>query len=232
MTLAEFSIRRPVTILMVCLIAILLGTIAFVQIPVDLMPEIEYPIISVNTGYEGVAPEEMETLIARPLEQALSSAPNAEEITSSSSEGRASVRVRFVYGTDLDVAAADLRARIDARRTSLPDDADPPTLFKFDVSQFPIMFITVAAEDMDSKQLRHFVEKSVQYRIERLPGVAQARVSGGLRREIHVDLDLDKLRALDLSVSPSRPDAAERKPQSSGGAGPRRPLRGVVAHGG
>ena len=79
MTLAEFSIRRPVTILMVCLIAILLGTIAFVQIPVDLMPEIEYPIISVNTGYEGVAPEEMETLIARPLEQALSSAPNAEE---------------------------------------------------------------------------------------------------------------------------------------------------------
>ena len=117
MTLAEFSIRRPVTILMVCLVAILLGTIAFVQIPVDLMPEIEYPIISVNTGYEGVAPEEMETLIARPLEQALSSAPNAEEITSSSSEGRASVRVRFVYGTDLDVAAADLRARIDARRT-------------------------------------------------------------------------------------------------------------------
>ena len=70
MTLAEFSIRRPVTILMVCLVAILLGTIAFVQIPVDLMPEIEYPIISVNTGYEGVAPEEMETLIARPLEQA------------------------------------------------------------------------------------------------------------------------------------------------------------------
>ena len=201
MNLAEFSIRRPVTILMVCLVAILLGTIAFVQIPVDLMPEIEYPIISVNTGYEGVAPEEMETLIARPLEQALSSAPNAEEITSSSSEGRASVRVRFVYGTDLDVAAADLRARIDARRTTLPDDADPPTLFKFDVSQFPIMFITVAAEGMDSKQLRHFVEKSIQYRIERLPGVAQARVSGGLRREIHVDLDLDKLRALDLSVS-------------------------------
>ena len=201
MNLAEFSIRRPVTILMVCLVAILLGTIAFVQIPVDLMPEIEYPIISVNTSYEGVAPEEMETLIARPLEQALSSAPNAEEITSSSSEGRASVRVRFVYGTDLDVAAADLRARIDARRTSLPDDADPPTLFKFDVSQFPIMFITVAAEDMDSKQLRHFVEKSVQYRMERLPGVAQARVSGGLRREIHVDLDLNKLRALDLSVA-------------------------------
>ncbi len=201
MNLAEFSIRRPVTILMICLVAILLGTIAFVQIPVDLMPEIEYPIISVNTGYEGVAPEEMETLIARPLEQALSSAPNAEEITSSSSEGRASVRVRFVYGTDLDVAAADLRARIDARRTTLPDDADPPTLFKFDVSQFPIMFITVAAEGMDSKQLRHFVEKSIQYRIERLPGVAQARVSGGLRREIHVDLDLDKLRALDLSVA-------------------------------
>ena len=125
MNLPEFSIHRPVTVLMACLIAMLLGTIALIQIPVDLMPETEYPTISVTTRYEGVAPEEMETLISRPLEQALASAPGAEEITSSSTEGNSSVRVRFIYGTNLDEAANELRARIDRRRNSLPDDIDP-----------------------------------------------------------------------------------------------------------
>ena len=184
-----------------CLIAMLLGGIAFVRIPVDLMPETEYPTISINVSYEGVAPEEMETLVARPLEQVLAAAPGVEEITSSSSEGRVSVRCRFAYGTDMDEAANDLRTRIDRRRTSLPDDIDPPTLYKFDVSQYPVMYLTVAAADMDAKELRHFTEKYIQFRIERVNGIAQARVSGGLRRQIHVNLVLEKLRALRLSVS-------------------------------
>ncbi len=201
MNLPEFSIHRPVTILMACLIAVLLGAIAFVQIPVDLMPEMEYPTISVTTRYEGVAPEEMETLVSRPLEQALASAPGVEEITSVSSEGNSRVRVRFVYGSDLDEAANELRSRIDRRRASLPEDIDPPVMYKFDVSQFPIMFLSIRSDEMDAKQLRHFAEKNLQYRFERLPGVAQARVFGGLRRQIHVYLDLKKLRALNLSVA-------------------------------
>jgi HAE1 family hydrophobic/amphiphilic exporter-1 len=201
MSLPEFSIQRPVTILMACLIAMLLGTIAFIQIPVDLMPETEYPTISVTTRYEGVAPEEMETLIARPLEQSLASAPGAEEITSRSSEGTASVRVRFVYGTNLDEAANELRERIDRRRNLLPDDIESPVMYKFDVSQFPIMFLSVSSKDMGPKELRHYAEKNLQYRLERTPGVAQARVSGGLRRQIHVYLDLKKIRALNLSVA-------------------------------
>ena len=200
MNLPEFSIRRPVTVLMGALIAMLLGGIALKRIPVDLMPETEYPTISINVSYEGVAPEEMETLVARPLEQVLAAAPGVEEITSSSSEGRASVRCRFAYGTDMDEAANDLRTRIDRRRTTLPDDIDPPTLYKYDVSQYPVMYLTVAAADMDPKELRHFTEKYIQFRIERVNGVAQARVSGGLRRQIHVNLALDKLRALKLSV--------------------------------
>ena len=188
MSLPEFSIHRPVTVLMACMVAILLGAIAFWQIPVDLMPETEFPTLSVNVTYEGVAPEEMETLVVRPLEQSLASAPLLEEITSSASEGQASVRLRYAYGTDLDEAANDLRARIDRRRNALPDDIDPPTLYKFDISQFPIMFLTVASDQMDPKELRHFAEKSIQYRMERVPGVAQVRVSGGLRRQIHVNL--------------------------------------------
>ncbi|MEZ5394308.1 MAG: efflux RND transporter permease subunit [Bryobacterales bacterium] len=81
MSLPEFSIHRPVTVIMACLMAVLLGGIAFVEIPVDLMPETEYPTLSVNVGYPGVAPQEMETLVARPLEQALAATPGVEEIT-------------------------------------------------------------------------------------------------------------------------------------------------------
>lgn len=201
MSLPEFSVNRPVTTLMACLILILLGGIAFVRLPVDLMPELVYPTISVRAEYPGVAPEEMETLVARPLEEAFASAPGVEEITSNSSEGITQVRVGFEYGVDIDEAANELRIRLDRRRGTLPQDMEPPVMFKFDVSQRPIMFLTVAAKDMNPKTLRYFVEKQIQYRLERVPGVAQFTVRGGLRREIHVDLDLTKLRALDLSVN-------------------------------
>lgn len=201
MSLSEFSIHRPVTILMAVLILILLGGIAFVRLPVDLMPDIVYPTISVRAEYPGVAPEEMENLVARPLEDAFSSAPGVEEITSTSTEGSSSIRVSFNYGTDLDEAANELRTRLDRRRSALPEDMDPPVMFKFDVSQFPIMFLTVSSQNLDAKALRHFVEKQLQYRLERVPGVAQVSVRGGLRREIHVDLNLEKLRALNLSVA-------------------------------
>jgi len=201
MNLPEFSIHRPVTVLMACSVAVLLGLIALVEIPVDLMPETEYPTLTVTAQYPGVAPEEMETLVARPIEEAVASTPGVENITSTANEGQASVRVRFGYGEDLDEAANELRARLDKNRNRLPEDLEPPTLLKYDSAQFPIMFITLRASDMDGKELRTFAEKSIQYRMERAPGVAQARISGGQRRQIHVDLELEQLRALNMSVA-------------------------------
>ncbi len=201
MSLPEFSIRRPVTILMACLVCMLLGAISFVEIPVDLMPEVDQPTLSINIDYPGVAPEEMETLVSRPLEQIVSSAPGVERVRSTSSEGRSSVRIEFIYGTDIDVAADEVRSRLDRGRRSLPDEIEPPFIVKFDVTQFPIMLLTVAAEDMGPKELRSFVERGLLYRLERVPGVGQVSINGGLRRQINVDLNLDKLRALDLSVA-------------------------------
>ncbi len=201
MSLPEFSIKRPVTVLMAVMVSLLLGFIAFSEIPVDLMPEVNFPTLSITTDYEGVGPEEIETLISRPLEQIVSAAPGVERVTSTSSEGRSSVRIEFVYGTDIEVAADEVRSRLDRGRRTLPDDIEPPTIFKFDVTQFPIMFLTVATDDMDPRQLRMFVEKNILYRFERIKGVGQVRIGGGLRREIHVDLNLEKLRALDLSVA-------------------------------
>ena len=201
MNLSTASIHRPVTVLMVCLVAILLGAVAFMNIPVDLMPEIVYPTISVRAEYEGVAPEEMETLVVRPLEEAFSAAPNVERISSSVYEGLCYVRVGFDYGVDIDEAANELRTRLDRRRRYLPEDMDPPSMYKYDSSQYPILYLTVSAGNMGPKELRHYVEKQLQHRLERVPGVAAFTVRGGLRREIHVSLELRKLRALDLSVS-------------------------------
>ena len=201
MNLPDFSIRRPVTVLMGCLIATLLGAVAFVEIPVDLMPDIVFPTLSISANYEGAAPEEIETLVTRPLEEAFAAAPGVEEVTSRSTEGRSFIRVRFSFDTNLDEAANELRTRLDRRRAFLPEDMDPPTIFKFDATQFPILYMAVSADDMDSRQLRHYTEKNLQYRMERVPGVAQFTVRGGLRRQIHVNLNLKKLRALDLSVA-------------------------------
>ncbi len=201
MNLPDFSVRRPVTVLMGCLMATLLGAVAFVEIPVDLMPDIVFPTLSISADYEGVAPEEIETLVTRPLEEAFAAAPGVEEVTSRSTEGRSFIRVRFSFDTNLDEAANELRTRLDRRRALLPEDMDSPTIFKFDATQFPILYMAVSADDMDSRQLRHYTEKNLQYRMERVPGVAQFTVRGGLRRQIHVNLDLKKLRALDLSVA-------------------------------
>lgn len=186
---------------MLCLVAILLGGVAFVNIPVDLMPEVVYPTISVRAEYEGVAPEEMETLVVRPLEEAFAAAPNVERISSSVYEGLCYVRVGFDYGVDIDEAANELRTRLDRRRRYLPEDMEAPSMYKYDSSQYPILYMTVSADNMDSKELRHYVEKQLQYRLERVPGIAAFTVRGGLRREIHVDLDLKKLRALELSIT-------------------------------
>ncbi len=199
MSLPRFAIRRPITVYMMCIVAILLGAISFFLLPVDLMPDIEFPSLTVATEYAGVAPEEMETLVTRPIERSVSSAPGVEEITATSSEGQSRVTVKFEWGTNLDEAANEIRTRIDRLRRTLPEDAEPPTLFKFDVSQFPILFMAVAGE-RDPRELRQFVEDQILYRLERVPGVAAADVRGGLRREIHVDLSLERMQGYDLSI--------------------------------
>ncbi|MGI8782542.1 MAG: efflux RND transporter permease subunit [Acidobacteriota bacterium] len=199
MQLADFSIRRPIATYVIMATTILLGIISFTRLPVDLMPDVSFPTLSVRTAYPGVGPEEIERLITEPIEKSLASAPGVEHVTSTSSEGSSQVRVAFEWGTDLDEAADEVRTRLDRVRGALPDESEPPFLFKFDVSQFPIMFLGISG-DMDPRRLRQVAEEEVQYRLERVPGVAATDIQGGFRREIHVRLSLDKVKALNLSL--------------------------------
>jgi HAE1 family hydrophobic/amphiphilic exporter-1 len=181
-------------------VMIILGVVSFVRLPVDLMPETQSPTISVRAEYPGVAPEEVENLLARPLESTLSAAPGIYRINSTSSEGSANIRIQFDYGVNLDEAANEIRTRLDRARGGLPEGVLPPTVFKFDTSQMPIMSLAVSG-NKGARELRALLEKDIQPRLERVPGVAAVDIRGGLRREIHVTLSTEKLRSYNLSVN-------------------------------
>jgi HAE1 family hydrophobic/amphiphilic exporter-1 len=199
MSIPRIAIHRPVTMFMLSGVIILIGALALMRLPVDLMPDISFPSITVRVGYPGVGPLEMEELVTRPLEQALSAVAGLERIESTSSEGSSRVTLNFVWGTDLNEAADDVRNRLDRVRGRFPEEAEAPIMFKFDANTFPIMGVGVEG-DFDRVRLREIAEHDLSQRLERVPGVASVTVDGGLRRQIHVLLSKEKIRALNLSA--------------------------------
>ncbi len=199
MSIPRIAIERPVTMFMLSAVIVLLGAISLFRLPVDLMPDVSYPSITVRVQYAGVGPAEMEELVVRPLEQSLAAVPGLEQINSSAQEGSANVRLNFAWGSDLNDAADEVRTRVDRVRGRMPEDADPPTILKFDSSAQPIMSIGVEG-DFDRVTLREIAENDLVPRFERVEGVASATVMGGLRRQIHIELSKEKITALDLSV--------------------------------
>ncbi len=200
MSVAQQAVRRPITTGMVFLIVILLGGIAFSRLPVDLMPEITYPTLTIRTNYPNVGPQEVEDLVTRPIEEAVAAIAGVETITSQSSEGSSSVRVAFTWGTDLESVTEEVRSRIDRIRGQLPEESDPPSVFKFDLAAFPILFLGISSPTLEPIVLREFTEERIERRLERVPGVASIDIRGGLRRQVQVNLDRERMLALGLSA--------------------------------
>ncbi len=199
MSIPRFAIHRPVSMFMLSAVIVLLGGISLARLPVDLMPDVTYPTITVRVSYGGVAPAEIEQLIVRPLEQTLAAVPGLDQINSTASEGSGQVRLSFAWGTDLNEAADEIRTRVDRVRGRLPEEADAPNISKFDASASPIMGIGIEG-DFDRVTLREMAETDIAPRLERVEGVAAVTVSGGLRRQIHIELSKEKIIALDLAV--------------------------------
>ena len=199
MSIPRLAIERPITMFMLSLVVMLIGGLSLVRLPVDLMPDVSFPSITVRVGYAGVGPLEMEELVTRPIEQALSAVAGLERLESTSSEGSARVTLNLAWGTDLNEAADDIRNRLDRVRGRLPEEAEAPVMFKFDASAAPIMGVGLEG-DYDRVRLREIAEHDLSQRLERVPGVAAVTVEGGLRRQIHVELSKEKIRALDLPV--------------------------------
>lgn len=199
MSIPRLAIERPITMFMLSAVVILIGGLSLARLPVDLMPDVSFPSITVRVGYSGVGPLEMEELVTRPIEQALSAVAGLERLESTSSEGSARVTLNLAWGTDLNEAADDIRNRLDRVRGRLPEEADAPIMFKFDASAAPIMGVGLEG-DYDRVRLREIAEHDLSQRLERVPGVAAVTTEGGLRRQIHVELSKEKIRALDLPV--------------------------------
>ena len=192
MSISERSVARPVTTMMVFLIVITLGSIGFRFIPIDLLPPIEYPQLSVVVTYSNVGPEEMELLVTEQVENALAGVANVEQVRSNSAEGRSWVSLSFSQGTNLDEASNDVRAALDRIRRSLPEDADPPRLWKFDPNDSPIVRM-FARSNRDLADLTRILEREISKDFEQIPGVGSIETRGGVYSEIQVDLLRDRL---------------------------------------
>lgn len=200
MALYDTSIRRPVATAMTFLVVIVIGAVSFYYLPVDLLPEIEYPRVTVSTSYPNVGPEEMEQIITDPVANAVSSVPNVERMTSSSEEGESRVRLEFAQGTDLNAATNDVRASLDRIRDDLPVEAEPPTIYKFDPNSQEIVSIAVESR-RDLSSLTRLMERNLSKQFEQIPGVGTISVQGGIYRQIRVNIDRDRLKAYDLSAA-------------------------------
>lgn len=195
--LIEFSTRRPVSIIIFAAAAVVFGLVAFSQLATDLLPDINYPSLTVQTTFEGTAPIEVESLITRPVENAVGVVNNVVRVISSSRTDVSEVTLEFSWGTNMDLAALDVRERLDVLQ--LPADADRPLLLRFDPSLDPILRLGLSGGS-DLVRLRLVAEEQVKRALERIEGVAAVVVSGGLEEEIQVALDDRRLANLGLSA--------------------------------
>ena len=198
MSFAAVSVKRPIATTMVYLIVIVLGMVSFRYLPVDLLPPIEFPRLSISVDYENVGPEEMELIITERIENAIAGVPNLEEVTSLSEEGEARVSLRFAQGTNLDEAANDVRAALDRVRDELPEEIEAPRIWKFDPNQFPIVIVG-ARSNRPLGELTRILEREMVRTFEQVPGVGAIDVWGGVRRAVNVDLNRERLIAYELT---------------------------------
>lgn len=216
MPITETSIKRPVATSMVFLIIITLGVIGFRFLPVDLLPPIEYPQLTVATEYPNVGPEEIEQIITEPIENALAGVPGVERVRSSSSEGRSRVTLEFAQSIDVDVASNDVRAALDRVRDNIPPEAEPPRIWKFDPNNFPIVIVG-ANSDMDLAKLTVVLEREVTKRFEQINGVGSIDIWGGINREVKIDIKRDRLIASGLSTAEVQQAIARENTNLPGG---------------
>jgi CzcA family heavy metal efflux pump len=199
--LPSLSIRRPVGTVMLTSVVVVLGFFFLGKLPLDLLPSITYPQIRANVNNRGVEPEVLEETIAKRLEASLATTENLTRIETDIAEGRVGINLHFAYGTDIDFALQDASKNLDRARSVIPQEADPPTIFKFDPSQQPIYDVAFSSARRDLVSLRDWVDYRLRPQLLTIDGVASVDVSGGLAREIQVTIDQERLRSYGLTVS-------------------------------
>jgi len=197
---SSISVKRPVTTIMLLMIVVLLGVTSVMGIPMDLMPEMEIPVAIAMISYPNASPEEVETMITRPVEAALASCEGLKTVVSMTTAGSSITMIEFEMDTDMNFATLDMREKIAMIEGYLPDNATDPMIMKMNLNSTPVIQVYVSG-DMPLDQLYNRVQDSVVPGFERASGVASVSVSGGLEKEIAVTLDQERLLGYGLSLS-------------------------------
>jgi CzcA family heavy metal efflux pump len=199
MWLTRLALRYPVSSALIAVTILILGVVSFLQLPVDLLPNIAIPVVTTITFYPGAGPLDMEQSVTVPIERTVSSVNDVDYIQSTTREGISQVRVNFNWGANTDVGMVDVVQRINRVMTLLPTGITQPVVLRFDITSVPVCVIAVSG-NMDERDLYDIAFNVIEPQIEHVPGVAFAQVSGGRIREIHVTVDRNRLQALQLPV--------------------------------
>lgn len=189
MRITELSVHRRLATGAITLAVVVLGLYGLWRLPVDYLPEVTYPVVKVHIRWPGATPEEIDRDIADPVERLMATVDHLDDLESTCREGVYSLDVRFEYGADVDVAFQDVLAALTRAEQDLPDDIDPPYVFKADPSQLPVMQLTIRSDRWGPVELREWTDNWLQDRILAVRGVAGTEIVGGLEREIRILLD-------------------------------------------
>jgi HAE1 family hydrophobic/amphiphilic exporter-1 len=198
--LSGVAVRRPVFTAMMMFGLIVLGIFGFRRLPIDEFPDVDIPVVAVQTVYPGASPETIEREVTRRLEEAFNTVEGVDRITSNSLEGVSSVVVEFDLGRDGDLASQDIRARIDQVRRELPTDIEAPVVQKFDPSAQPILSLALSSGTLTVPELTTLADETIRRRLESVSGVGQLQIAGGLEREIRVNLLPERMQATGVSA--------------------------------
>lgn len=201
MRISDFSVDRPVTITMIVMIIVVIGLLSLSRIGLDMMPDVDFPTVSVATRYEGASSEDIEKLITRTIEGAAASVNRVSNVKSISREDQSFVLVSFEWGTDLDSAAQDLREALGLVEPLLPEEADKPMVLKFSLTALPVLSYLVVGMDGNPTALSKWLDDTLVPRVERIDGVAGVVAMGGLDREVQISVRRSALEATGLSLS-------------------------------
>ncbi|HEX9426785.1 MAG TPA: efflux RND transporter permease subunit, partial [Candidatus Polarisedimenticolia bacterium] len=197
MSLIEFSLRRRVTVTMGAVALVVFGIVAFTRLPINLLPNISYPSLTVETRYPGAAPAEIESLMSRPIEEAVGVVAGVQRLTSVSRPGLSQVTLEFGWGRNMDFAALDVREKLDL--VVLPKDAQKPVVLRLDPNNDPIVRLYLSGGE-SLTQLRYVADEVLKKELESTEGVAAVKVNGGFEEEIQVKVDQGKLALLGMTI--------------------------------
>lgn len=197
--LARICVQRPVLASVIVLVFVVVGIIGYTRLPVDRFPKVDFPTVAITTRLNGATPKEVETQITDKIEEAVNTVSGIDELRSVSSEGISQVIVVFLLEKNVDVAAQEIRDRVNRIIVDLPDDADPPIVEKLDPDASPILNVALTA-DRPAREITEYADKVLRRQLESVPGVGQATLLGGRKRQINVWMDPVRLRSFNLTA--------------------------------